>query len=140
MRMGPSRSEQPDEQMGGTSLATEAEGQTGNGHSGPTKGARDNTWNAQPLPFRLDSNQQNQNWKHTSQHFQKTLIKPIVLLAGCPRWLYMTRFMGAGTTAYVSKKLGRHFLGSELNPEYINICNERINSISDSLFLLGTPQ
>ena len=72
--------------------------------------------------------------------FPEDLIKPCIL-AGCPEsGLVYDPFMGAGTTAYVSKKLGRHFLGSELNPEYINICNERINSISDSLFLLGTPQ
>jgi len=34
--------------------------------------------------------------------------------------------MGAGTTAVVAKKLGRKYLGIELNPEYIKIAEKRI--------------
>jgi site-specific DNA-methyltransferase (adenine-specific) len=35
-------------------------------------------------------------------------------------------FMGAGTTAVVAKKLNRHWLGIELNPEYIKMAEKRI--------------
>lgn len=35
-------------------------------------------------------------------------------------------FSGAGTTAVVSKKLGRNFIGSELSEEYYNISIERL--------------
>lgn len=35
-------------------------------------------------------------------------------------------FMGAGTTALVAKKLNRHFVGFELNPEYIQIADKRM--------------
>jgi DNA modification methylase len=35
-------------------------------------------------------------------------------------------FMGAGTTGLVAKKLGRHYLGIELNPKYIKIAESRI--------------
>lgn len=35
-------------------------------------------------------------------------------------------FIGAGTTAVVAKKLNRHWLGIELNPEYIKMANSRI--------------
>lgn len=35
-------------------------------------------------------------------------------------------FMGAGTTALVSKKYGRNYIGFELNPEYINIAENRL--------------
>jgi DNA modification methylase len=67
--------------------------------------------------------------------FPEELISPCVL-AGCPEGgLVYDPFMGAGTTAYVAKKLGRHFLGSELNTQYIEIANRRINSISESLFI-----
>lgn len=67
--------------------------------------------------------------------FPEELISPCVL-AGCPEGgLVYDPFMGAGTTSYVAKKLGRHFLGSELNPAYIEIANRRINSIEESLFL-----
>ena len=70
--------------------------------------------------------------------FPEDLIKPCIL-AGCPEsGLVYDPFMGAGTTAYVSKKLGRHYLGSELNPDYIKIANDRIYSIEESLFLGGT--
>ena len=35
-------------------------------------------------------------------------------------------FMGAGTTAAVAKRLGRHFIGFELNPEYVAMANQRL--------------
>jgi len=35
-------------------------------------------------------------------------------------------FMGSGTTAYVAKKLGRNYIGIELNHDYIEICNKRL--------------
>lgn len=67
--------------------------------------------------------------------FPEELINPCVL-AGCPEGgLVYDPFMGAGTTAYVAKKLGRHFLGSELNPAYIDIANKRVYSIEESLFI-----
>lgn len=35
-------------------------------------------------------------------------------------------FLGSGTTAVAAKKLGRHFLGFEISPEYCRIAEERI--------------
>jgi len=43
-------------------------------------------------------------------------------------------FMGAGTTALVAKRLGRNFLGIELNPEYIKIAENRICVVQPVLF------
>lgn len=40
--------------------------------------------------------------------------------------LILDPFMGAGTTALVAKKLGRHFTGFELNPDYIRIAENRM--------------
>lgn len=37
-------------------------------------------------------------------------------------------FSGAGTTALVSRKLHRNFVGIELNPEYIEIANKRLST------------
>jgi DNA modification methylase len=37
-------------------------------------------------------------------------------------------FMGAGTTAVVARKLYRNYIGIEINPEYINIIEKRLNS------------
>ena len=67
--------------------------------------------------------------------FPEELINPCVL-AGCPEGgLVYDPFMGAGTTALVAKKLARHYLGSELNPEYIKIAEKRLSNIEQSLFL-----
>jgi site-specific DNA-methyltransferase (adenine-specific) len=37
-------------------------------------------------------------------------------------------FMGAGTTAFVAKKYERHYLGSELNSDYIDLIEKRLTS------------
>jgi len=34
-------------------------------------------------------------------------------------------FMGSGTTAKAAKKLGRHYIGFEINPEYVALCEQR---------------
>lgn len=58
--------------------------------------------------------------------FPPDLIEPMVK-AGCPKdGLVLDMFMGAGTTAVVAKKLKRHFIGFDINPEYCDIANERI--------------
>lgn len=35
-------------------------------------------------------------------------------------------FMGSGTTALVARRLNRRFIGSELNPEYVALANQRL--------------
>jgi DNA modification methylase len=40
-------------------------------------------------------------------------------------------FLGSGTTAVAAKKLGRHFLGFEINPEYCQIAEERIAQVEE---------
>jgi len=49
--------------------------------------------------------------------------------AGCPEGgLVLDPFMGAGTTALVSRKLNRNYVGFELNPEYMAIADKRLRS------------
>lgn len=58
--------------------------------------------------------------------FPEDLIAPMVK-AGCPEGgVVLDPFMGAGTTAVVAHKLGRKWLGIELNPDYIEIANKRL--------------
>ena len=58
--------------------------------------------------------------------FPDTLIEPCIL-AGCPDGgIVLDPFMGAGTTGMVAKKHGRNYIGIELNEEYIDIANKRI--------------
>jgi DNA modification methylase len=47
--------------------------------------------------------------------------------AGCPKdGLVLDPFMGAGTTALVARKLGRNYIGTELNPDYVAIAEQRL--------------
>lgn len=61
--------------------------------------------------------------------FPEDLIEPCIL-AGCPiDGVVLDPFFGSGTTGRVSKKLNRHYIGIELNPEYIEISNRRTNHV-----------
>ena len=52
-----------------------------------------------------------------------------LLLAGCPPdGVVLDPFMGAGTTAVVAQRLGRNYVGIDLNPEYVNMANERLEA------------
>lgn len=71
--------------------------------------------------------------------FPEDLITPCVL-AGCPeQGIVLDPFMGTGTTAVVSAKYQRNFIGFELNPEYVEIANRRIEPylLQQSLFVGG---
>jgi len=38
-------------------------------------------------------------------------------------------FMGAGTTAVVARKLGKNYVGIELNPEYVKLAQQRLENV-----------
>lgn len=58
--------------------------------------------------------------------YPEALIKDCIL-AGCPEGgIVLDPFIGAGTTALVSKKYGRNYIGFEINPDYINIAENRL--------------
>lgn len=58
--------------------------------------------------------------------FPEELIAPMII-AGCPEGgIVLDPFMGSGTTAVVARKLGRQFLGIELNPKYCEMAKRRI--------------
>jgi site-specific DNA-methyltransferase (adenine-specific) len=35
-------------------------------------------------------------------------------------------FIGTGTTAAVAKRMGRHYIGFEINPDYCDIARKRV--------------
>ena len=54
---------------------------------------------------------------------------------GCPKGgLVLDPFIGSGTTAVVAKKLGKNYLGIELNEKYIKIAEVRIKAVPQPLF------
>jgi len=58
--------------------------------------------------------------------FPPDLIRPCIL-AGCPEGgVVLDPFFGSGTTGVVAKQEGRHYIGIELNPGYIEMAKERI--------------
>lgn len=66
--------------------------------------------------------------------YPKELITPCVL-AGCPvGGTVFDPFTGSGTTAVVALNNGRNYVGTELNPEYVKIAEDRIREeVANSL-------
>ncbi|WP_447902657.1 DNA-methyltransferase [Stenotrophomonas pavanii] len=58
--------------------------------------------------------------------FPEQLIEPCILAGAPAGGLVLDPFMGAGTTAVVAERLGREWLGCELNPDYAEIAEARI--------------
>ena len=58
--------------------------------------------------------------------FPEDLIVPMVKAGSPLNGLILDPFMGSGTTALVAKKLGRNYVGIELNESYIKIAEDRI--------------
>lgn len=66
--------------------------------------------------------------KHPAS-FSESLIAPLIRTT-CPvGGVVYDPFMGSGTTACVSKKLGRSYVGSETNEEYCTLINENVENI-----------
>ena len=51
--------------------------------------------------------------------FPEAIVEPCILAGSRPGDIVFDPFMGSGTVAQVAQNLGRKWIGSELNPEYI---------------------
>ncbi|MCL2762369.1 MAG: site-specific DNA-methyltransferase [Treponema sp.] len=70
-----------------------------------------------------------ENTDHPTQKPEKLIAK--LILASCPEdGIVLDPFLGSGTTSVVAKKLGRKFVGIELNDEYCCLAEKRL-SLSD---------
>ena len=65
--------------------------------------------------------------------FPEKLISTILEYFSKKKDIIYDPFIGTGTTAVVSKKLGRNFIGSEISKKYYKECNKRLKE-ADSLF------
>ncbi len=61
--------------------------------------------------------------------FPEKLVEPIIRAACPPEGLVMDPFAGSGTTLLVARRLCRHFLGVELNPEYVKMASDRLAAV-----------
>jgi DNA modification methylase len=66
--------------------------------------------------------------------FPEKLIEPCIL-AGCPRnGLVLDPFFGSGTTGVVASRHCRHYIGIELNQDYVKLAEKRLEVIEPLLF------
>lgn len=65
--------------------------------------------------------------------FPQALVE-IPIKFGCPpNGIVLDPFIGSGTTAIMAKKLGRNYIGIELNPQYVKIAEARIKAVPNPL-------
>lgn len=93
--------------------------QTSNGNFRDTSPS--NFWSDITIPFWSMP----ENTDHPTQKSEK-LIAKLVLASSAPGDIILDPFLGSGTTAVVAKKLGRNYLGFEINEEYCLLAAKRI--------------
>jgi DNA modification methylase len=59
----------------------------------------------------------------------EALIERVILSSSQPGEIILDPFFGSGTTGAVAKKLGRHWIGIEAEPEYVALAQQRIDLI-----------
>lgn len=64
------------------------------------------------------------------------LLDRLILMTTDENDVVLDPFSGTGTTAISAKRLGRKFIGFELDPEYVKISNEKLSNIKPN-FKLG---
>ncbi len=75
---------------------------------------------------------QESNKDHIASYPERLVEIP--LLASCPvRGTVLDPFMGSGTTGRVAKRLGRNYIGFELNPKYQALAEKRIGQVNEPL-------
>ena len=68
--------------------------------------------------------------------FPEKLVEPCIL-AGCPpNGVVLDPFAGSGTTLAVAERLGRHSIGIELNPQYVELIKKRMAKVQWPLIVI----
>ena len=67
--------------------------------------------------------------------FPEELPYRLIQLYSFQNDIILDPFMGSGTTAISSLKSNRYFIGYEIEPAYVELCNRRINNYLDQLTL-----
>jgi len=80
--------------------------------------------NTQPTP-----------WAHYAT-FPAQLIEPCILASTKPGDFVLDPFFGSGTVGVVSEQNDRHFVGIELNPEYVKLATARLASNNNRMMKL----
>jgi DNA modification methylase len=75
----------------------------------------------------LVSGNSHERTNHPAQYPEK-LIERIILASTNKKQIVLDPFMGSGTTAVVSKRLKRYYVGYEIHKKYIDIANQRLKN------------
>ena len=68
---------------------------------------------------------------HPAQ-FPEDLVERIAMATTEPGDVVLDPYMGVGTVAVVAKRWKRHFVGAELDPEYLDVANHRLSGSPDA--------
>jgi len=60
------------------------------------------------------------------------LLERIIKLSSNPGDIVLDCFIGTGTTAIVAYKLGRHFIGIDMDENYVKITQEKLNQLKEN--------
>ena len=66
-----------------------------------------------------------ENTAHPTQKPEKLLAK-LILASSRPGGVVLDPFVGSGSSSVTAKKLGRHYVGVEQNPQYCVWCEKRL--------------
>ena len=94
--------------------------------------APSNVWTDLTVPFWSMP----ENTEHPTQKPEK-LIAKLILASSDKGDMVFDPFLGSGTTAVVAKKLGRKFIGIEIEHEYCLLSQKRINMASKDKRIQG---
>lgn len=64
--------------------------------------------------------------------FPEKLVEPCILAGSPEGGIVLDPFFGSGTTGAVAKRLGRRFIGIDINPAYCCKAQERIDAVADT--------
>ncbi|MGQ9897214.1 MAG: DNA-methyltransferase [Acidobacteriota bacterium] len=68
--------------------------------------------------------------------FPEVVVKSFIQLLTRPGDVVLDPFLGSGTTAVAAKKLNRHYLGIDINPDYCDYARQRLESVVSQASLL----
>ncbi len=77
-----------------------------------------------------------ENTDHPTQKPEKLLAK-IVMASSLPGDVIFDPFVGSGTTSVVAKKLGRHYVGIEIDLEYCCLAEKRLSMANHDIAIQG---
>ena len=81
------------------------------------------------------------SWPNGRLHpAQDPVAAYLPLIARTPCETVYDPFMGSGTTAMTCLQLGKNYIGSELNTDYIKIANKRINAFEAQETIFGIQE